>query len=88
MALRSICYCGRVLTNLRVADRLLEPLRHLQRLRVLECANLFAPGEMERLRLNLSGTRCSWFDLIEEYGSTRAGKEAVLKKLRDSPASH
>jgi hypothetical protein len=50
------------LTNLRVADRSLEPLHGLRRLRVLQCAKFFPRVEFQRLENALPDLRCQWFD--------------------------
>ena len=49
------------LTNLRVADRSLQPLHALPRLRELHCARFFPPSEFAALAAARPGLDCSWF---------------------------
>lgn len=69
------------LTNLRVLDKQLQPLHELLNLRVLECANFYASGELESLHVKLPHTRCAWFDLIDQFGSIAAGRAEMAKKM-------
>lgn len=69
------------LTNLRSKDRSLQALHSLTGLKVLECANRFAKGEMERLREALPNTRCQWFDMLAEYGTIDAGVKAAVSRM-------
>lgn len=70
------------ITNLRARDGSLRALHNLARLRELECGNLFARGELERLRRVLPHTNCSWFDMMAEHGSVAAGMKALMSRLR------
>lgn len=49
------------LTALRADDRRLAPLAALPRLRLLECADTYAPGEIDALARALPDVRCSRF---------------------------
>ena len=70
------------LTNLRTADGSLRALHGLARLRALECGRLFARGELERLRQAIPQAQCSWFDMLDKYGSLDAGMKALKSSLR------
>jgi Leucine-rich repeat (LRR) protein len=57
----------------RVADKRLAPLQRLKKLRHLSCAAYFPDAEFVALQKALPGLDCSWFTMIEEYGSIRKG---------------
>lgn len=56
------------LTALQTQDRKLEALSGLQHLKVLEFANYYADGEVERLAACLPRARCRWFEKLRGPG--------------------
>ena len=68
------------LTNVLTKDRSLEPLQGLLALETLDVGALFPDKELIQLRRALPNLKCSWFDLLDRYGSTRAGIRASVKK--------
>ena len=68
------------LTNVLTKDRSLEPLQGLVALKTLDFGALFPDEELIQLWRALPNLKCSWFDMLDRYGSTRAGIRASVKK--------
>jgi Leucine-rich repeat (LRR) protein len=69
------------LTSFRAEDRSLRPLYSLINLKVLECAAFFPDEEFRELRKAIPRLECSWFDMLDRYGSIRAGIKAEVKGM-------
>ncbi|HEX7813990.1 hypothetical protein [Dyella sp.] len=50
------------LTNLRVADKSLEPLHGLKQLKALHCADFYNAAQFRKLALAQPRLRCDWFN--------------------------
>lgn len=72
------------LASARVKDKSLSALRGLPRLERLECTIDFPDQEFIALRDSLPHLECDWIRMIEEHGSLRAGKAAVMARIRSS----
>ena len=68
----------------RVADKSLAPLQRLKKLRHLSCGTYFPDAEFVALEKVLPGLDCSWFEMIEEYGSIRKGLAAFSERMKRS----
>jgi len=66
----------------RVADKSLAPLHGLKKLRHLSCGSYFPDAEFVALQKALPGLDCSWFKMIEEYGSIRNGLAAFSARMK------
>jgi hypothetical protein len=64
------------LASTRVEDDSLAPLAGLAHLERLECGGYFPDREFVELRRAAPRLQCDWFDVIEKYGSIRAGMDA------------
>ncbi len=69
------------LTSFRTEDRSLRPLHSLINLKVLECSTFFSDEEFRQLRRAIPELKCSWFDMLDRYGSIRAGIKAIVKEM-------
>jgi hypothetical protein len=68
----------------RAADKSLAPLHRLKKLRHLSCGTYFPDAEFVALQKALPGLECSWFKMIEEYGSIRKGLAAFSARMKRS----
>jgi hypothetical protein len=66
----------------RIGDNSLAPLRGLARLQRLECTAYFPDAEFIALSDSLPGLECDWISMIEEHGSLRAGKAAMMARIK------
>lgn len=69
------------LLSTRVADRSLRPLQALKGLRVLQCATHYPDDEFRELRRALPELECSWFELLDRYGSLRDAVRAMVRQI-------
>jgi hypothetical protein len=69
-------------TNLRVADRSLQPLHSLAHLGLLRCAAFYPDEEFRSLRRALPHLRCEWIDELEAHGSLRAARKAIVERIK------
>ena len=70
------------LASTQVGDKSLAPLRGLTRLERLECTIHFPDEEFIALRNSLPNLQCDWITMIAEHGSLRAGKAAMMARIR------
>ena len=73
-----------LLAATRVADKSLAPLHGLKKLRHLSCGAFFPDAEFVALQKASPKLDCSWFMMIEEYGSIRKGLAAFSERMKRS----
>jgi hypothetical protein len=73
-----------LLAATRVADKSLAPLQQLRRLKHLRCGAFFPEAEFIALQKASPNLDCSWFMMIEEYGSIRKGLAAFSERMKRS----
>lgn len=70
------------MSGARVMDKSLAPLGRMPKLEHLECTINFPDREFLDLRKNLPNLKCDWIELIEEHGSLRKVKAAILARIK------
>jgi hypothetical protein len=73
-----------LLAATRAADKRLAPLHRLKKLRHLSCGAFFPDAEFIALQKASPNLDCSWFSMIEEYGSIRKGLAAFSERMKRS----
>ena len=73
-----------LLAATRAADKRLAPLHGLKKLRHLSCGVFFPDAEFIALQKASPNLDCSWFSMIEEYGSIRKGLAAFSERMKRS----
>lgn len=73
------------LAGTRVADKSLAPLARMDALRHLEVTIHYPDHEFIALKKALPDLDCGWIRMIDEHGSLRAAKAAILAGIRRGP---